>query len=303
MNDYELSIIIPHFNDPVGLSACLASLQEQHFDMQKVEVIVCDNNSDFAPTGLEEFDLNIKLVVETKRGAGPARNAGVAEARGEYLAFTDCDCLIDPDFVINGLTHMRRNGERSVLAGKIVYYPKNPHPNYVEAFDIIFAMDQEGHALKGDAATGNLWTSRSLFTEVGPFVADVAEDTDWCRRAFTAGAAFQFGADCIVRHPARATLEELRAKWRRQSAMTFNVHRKQSLFSIRWPLLCAATALSAIPHSLKAVRSDKLPRLSDRLKSVLILFWCRAFRAKIMTGFYLSGQDRIDPNKYWTNAS
>ena len=303
MNDYELSIIIPHFNDPVGLSACLASLSRRCRDRYHVEVIVCDNNSDFAPTGLEEFDLNIKLVVETKRGAGPARNAGVAEARGEYLAFTDCDCLIDPDFVKNGLTHMRRNGERSVLAGKIVYYPKNPHPNYVEAFDIIFAMDQEGHALKGDAATGNLWTSRSLFTEVGPFVADVAEDTDWCRRAFTAGAAFQFGADCIVRHPARATLEELRAKWRRQSAMTFNVHRKQSLFSIRWPLLCAATALSAIPHSLKAVRSDKLPRLSDRLKSVLILFWCRAFRAKIMTGFYLSGQDRIDPNKYWTNAS
>ncbi|WP_340148661.1 glycosyltransferase [uncultured Sneathiella sp.] len=302
MSDFELSVVIPHFNDPVGLSACLASLQKQHFDMQKVEIIICDNNSDFPPTGLEAFDLNLKLVVETKRGAGPARNAGVAEARGEYIAFTDCDCLLDPDFVKTGLAHMTQNGERSVLAGKIAYYPKNAHPNYVESFDIIYAMDQESHAVKGDAATGNLWTSRALFNEVGPFVADIAEDTDWCRRAFAAGATFQFGDDCIVNHPARATLEELRAKWRRQSAMTFNVWKKKPLFSIKWPALCAATALSAIPHSLKALRSDKFPFLSDRLKSILVLFWCRLFRAKIMTGFYLSGQEKIDPNKYWTNA-
>ena len=302
MNDFELSIVIPHFNDPSGLAACLASLERQTYDKSRFEVIICDNNSDIPPQGLEQYALNLRLVVEKKRGAGPARNAGVAIARGQFIAFTDSDCKTHPDFVEEGLSQMRDMGERGVLAGKIVYRPKDERPNSIEAFDIVFAMDQKSHALKGDAATGNLWTSRTLFNEVGPFVADLAEDTDWCQRAYAIGAEFRFGDNCIVEHPARSTFEELKAKWKRQSAMTFNAQKKSGFFTVKWPLLCFATAMSAIPHSIKALRTDKLSHLSDKLKSISILFWCRWFRARIMASFYFSGQNHIDPNKYWKNS-
>ena len=302
MEELELSIVVPHYNDPEGLAECLASLEAQTYDKSKFEVIVCDNNSDQPVKGLEAYDLNVTLIVEEKRGAAPARNAGVAIAKGKFLAFTDCDCLLDPDFVKNGLMHMFDEGKRSVMAGEIIIYPEHARPNSVEAFEITYSMDQEGYTKKGDAATGNMWTSRVLFSEVGPFYADVAEDTDWCQRAYAAGAKFHFGGDCIAKHPARSTLEELRAKWKRQSAMTFNVWKKEPRFFLKWPMLCAATAVSALPHSVKALRDKKLPYFSDKIKSILILFWCRFFRTKVMLGFYFSGLNHIDPNKYWTNS-
>ncbi|MCC3303885.1 glycosyltransferase [Sneathiella sp. HT1-7] len=302
MEELELSIVIPHYNDPAGLAECLATLEAQTYDKSRFEVIVCDNNSKEAVVGLDAYNLTVSLVVETARGAGPARNAGAAIAKGKFLAFTDCDCLLDPDFVKNGLNHMRDEGERSVMAGEIIIYPEHDRPNSVEAFEITYSMDQEGYTKKGDAATGNMWTSRALFEEVGTFHADVAEDTDWCQRAYAIGAKFHFGGDCIAKHPARATLDELRAKWKRQSAMTFNMWKKEPGFALKWPALCVATAVSAVPHSIRALKDRKLPYFADKLKSILILFWCRFFRAKIMVGFYFSGLDHIDPNKYWTNT-
>jgi glycosyltransferase involved in cell wall biosynthesis len=302
MEEYELSIVIPHYNDPEALAACLASLEAQTYDKSRFEVIICDNNSATPVTGLENRDINVSLVVEAKRGAGPARNAGIERAKGTYVAFTDCDCLLEPDFVENGLKHMRQNGLRSVLAGEIVMYPQQDSPNSVEAFDIVYSTNQEIYAAKNEAATGNLWTSLEFFKEVGPFYTGVAEDTNWCHRAFAAGATFHYGGDCIVNHPARATLEELRAKWKRQSAMTFNARRDKPGFSVKWLALCAATAASAIPHSLKALKSQKLPRLSDKIRAIMVLFWCRFFRARVMLAFYFSGLEQIDPNKYWTSA-
>jgi len=302
MEELELSIVIPHYNDPGGLAECLASLEAQTYDKRKFEVVICDNNSDIPVTGLEAYDLNVTLVVETKRGAGPARNAGVELAKGKFLAFTDCDCLIDHDFVKNGLSHMREEGLRSVMAGEVVMYSEYDRPNSIEAFDIVYSTNQENYAAKNEAATGNLWTGLAFFKEVGSFLSGVAEDTNWCHRAFAAGATFHYGGDCIVKHPARATLEELRAKWKRQSAMTFNVWKEKSGFKQKWPVLCVATAISVIPHSLKAFRSRKLSHFSDKIKAILVLIWCRFFRAKVMLGFYFSGLDHIDPNKYWTNA-
>ncbi len=302
MEELELSVIIPHYNDPAALAACLRTLEAQSADKSRFEVIVCDNNSDYPVEGLDAFDLDVRLVVETRRGAGPARNAGVEIARGKFLAFTDCDCLLEPDFVENGLRHMQREGEWSVMAGEIIIYPAGERPNAVEAFEITYSMDQKGYTKKGDAATGNMWTSRALFKKVGPFYADVAEDTDWCQRAYQAGATFHFGGDCIARHPARSTLDELRQKWKRQSAMTFNTWQKKRGFAVKWPLLCAATAFSAVPHSMRAILDHRLPLFADKMNAIKILFWCRFYRAKIMVGFYFSGLNHIDPNKYWTNS-
>ncbi|WP_334128587.1 glycosyltransferase [Sneathiella sp.] len=299
MEEFELSIVIPHYNDPVGLAACLATLETQTYDKSRFEVIVCDNDSDQSIEALNGYDINIRLIQETRRGAGPARNAGVEVARGRFLAFTDCDCLLEPDFVENGLRHLRRAGERSVMAGEIILYPEAESPNAVEAFDMVYSTNQRNNALKKEAATGNLWTSLSFFREVGPFYADVAEDTDWCKRALNKGATFLFGHDCIVRHPARKSLDELKAKWKRQSAMTFNMWKKRSNFKIKWPILCLITAFSFVPHALKALTDKKLNHLSERLKAILVLTWCRLFRAKIMVDFYISGVEHIDPNKYW----
>lgn len=300
-NGLELSIIIPHFDDPKGLAKCLESLEAQDYDKSRVEVIVCDNKSAELPEILDKYDLNVILVVEEQRGAASTRNKGALIANGQYLAFTDCDCIAESGFIKNGLAQMKKNGENSVMAGEIVIFPANNRPNLVEAFEITYSMDQEGYAKKGDAATGNMWTSRKLFHEVGVFRLGVAEDSDWCERAHAKGAKFHFGGESIVRHPARDTLKELRLKWRRQSAMTFNAWDKNVKYYLTWPFFCCLVAASSLPHSLKAIQDNRLEFTIDKIKAILILFWCRSFRAKVMMGFYLRNNNYVEPNQYWTN--
>ncbi len=298
-NNPRISLVIPHFNDLENLDQCLESIEKQTCDKEMFEVIICDNNSEHFEIDEDKYSFRLISVVETTRGAAAARNAGVEKATGTYVAFTDCDCYLDPDFLKNGLERINTYDKPVVMLGEVIIQSLEATPTPVEAFEIIFLMDQEKCARNGDGATGNLWTSKKLFEQVGNFRSGIAEDTDWCKRAAEAGASFTFAENCIVYHPARTTLHELRDKWNRQSAMTYNIYRKRPYFPIRWLLLILMTLASPFIHSLKALRSDRLEKIGDRAKAVPVLFWCRFFRARQMIQFLIKNQDSVDPVQFW----
>ena len=88
-----VSIIIPAKNAESTIRKCLNSIL--HVDYPSYELIVIDDGStDNTPKILSEYK-DIKTI--TTRGIGPskARNIAAKEAKGEYLAFTDADCVVD----------------------------------------------------------------------------------------------------------------------------------------------------------------------------------------------------------------
>ena len=57
-----------------------------------------------------------------------------------------------------------------------------------EAFECVFAFDNRAYVLdKGFTVTANLFCSRALFEDVGPFLTGVSEDLEWCMRARSKG--------------------------------------------------------------------------------------------------------------------
>ncbi len=295
----EVSIIIPHFNDQKRLENCLSSIAQQDFNLNLFEVIVCDNGSAEFKIDCSSYQFLLTTVIETKRGAAAARNAGIKVAKGRILAFTDCDCTLDTDFIKNGFDFITSLNQDSVVAGEITLASSKLVPNSVEAFEIIFLTNQEHYAKKSEAATGNLWVYKKFFHHVGEFRDGVAEDTDWCHRATKKGAKFYYAKNCKVFHPARQTLNELRSKWNRQIAMKYNSEKTGKGFFIRWPFLSIMTALSPFAHIFKALLDPKLPKITYKLKAIPILFWCRFYRAKAMLLFYLKNQEKLDPIQYW----
>lgn len=89
----RVSVIVPVHNTELYLRECLDSILSQ--TEQNIEVICVDDGStDSSPDILEEYaqaDSRIRVIREDCRGAGAARNLGLAQAQGEYLSFLDSD--------------------------------------------------------------------------------------------------------------------------------------------------------------------------------------------------------------------
>ncbi|MBA2559374.1 MAG: glycosyltransferase, partial [Propionibacteriales bacterium] len=94
----RLSVVVPVYNVESYLSACLDSLLAQSFT--DLEVVVVDDGSTDGSSAIAERYVREhdrwRLIRTTNRGLGAARNRGVAEVRGEYLAFLDSDDLLPP---------------------------------------------------------------------------------------------------------------------------------------------------------------------------------------------------------------
>ena len=96
------SIIVPTFNRPAQLAACLESLACLDYPLGRFEVIVSDDGSQTRlETLVASFSnrLDIVLAHQTHSGPAIARNKGAAQAKGDLLAFTDDDCTPAADWL------------------------------------------------------------------------------------------------------------------------------------------------------------------------------------------------------------
>lgn len=93
-----VSVILPIYNAEATLPRCLESLI--HSEMQDIEVICIDDGStDRSLEILEAYalkDLRIKVFSKSNGGVSSARNLGLGQATGEYLAFVDADDYVAP---------------------------------------------------------------------------------------------------------------------------------------------------------------------------------------------------------------
>src|SRR5579859_7287264 len=94
-----VSVIIPAFNAATNIRQTLDSVRAQTH--QAFEVIVVDDGStDNTCAVVEEFvrqDSRFRLICQANRGVGDARNAGIREARGKYIAPLDADDFWYPE--------------------------------------------------------------------------------------------------------------------------------------------------------------------------------------------------------------
>ncbi|RME40159.1 MAG: glycosyltransferase family 2 protein, partial [Deltaproteobacteria bacterium] len=103
--DPKISVIIPCLNAAATLERCLDALEHQ--TKLPFEVIVGDNGSrdgslEIVERRMRESALPLRLVHAARRGAAAARNAAAAQAKGDWLAFTDSDCIPEPAWLATG---------------------------------------------------------------------------------------------------------------------------------------------------------------------------------------------------------
>lgn len=129
-----ISIIIPVRNVENIISQCLESLKALDYPGDKYEVIIADSESDDkTPLIVEKY--GAILVSTPKRSVCAGRNEGFKVAKGDIIAFSDADCIMDRNWIKNSLKYFEDPKVAAVGGPNIT--PQNDTP-FAKAVGFVF---------------------------------------------------------------------------------------------------------------------------------------------------------------------
>ena len=96
-----VSVVVPVYNVEAYIARCIESILSQTH--RNLELILVDDGSlDHSGAicdAYAEKDSRILVIHQENAGVSKARNAGIDQAKGEYLSFVDSDDWIEPDHI------------------------------------------------------------------------------------------------------------------------------------------------------------------------------------------------------------
>jgi glycosyltransferase involved in cell wall biosynthesis len=190
-----VSVVIATFNRRDLLQACLASVSA--LDYPRFEALVCvDSLSEVSAEAVRELAGDCEkirvLVSEGRSGTSATRNAGIEQARGEIVFFTDDDVVVPSDWLARGVPHFK--DKRVVgIEGRIVYVCDGYRLRYGDRV----VENRSG----GLYMTANAAYRRESLIEAGMFDEDFPhfQDRELAHRLRERGE-IAFVEDCVVYH-------------------------------------------------------------------------------------------------------
>jgi glycosyltransferase involved in cell wall biosynthesis len=263
-----ISVIVPVRNGRPWLEQQLQALAEQECH-EPWEVVVADNNSTDESGLLVQKWANrcgkIRLVDASRaNGPGAARNAGVAVARGELLAFCDADDVVQPGWLA---AHVSALKHADVSAGVFDVWSLN---GLATPLPLSYAPPP-AMGLFGflpAAGSNNLALRLRTFEALGGFTEDLitGEDFDLSWRAQLSGHRYVSTADAIV---ARRNRQGFGAVFRRYTSYGRSgpiLYRRFRSAGLRWqPAIAFKTwvwLVVSVPRLVQPEFRDRWARIA-----------------------------------------
>jgi glycosyltransferase involved in cell wall biosynthesis len=165
-----ISVIIPTYNREKLVGEAIASILTQR--LQDFEILVIDDGStDSTLKVLSQLRYPIKVLKSNRNGPAKARNIGIQEARGDYIAFLDSDDLWEPNKLQRQLTYLRRFKHIPFVYTNVRFREKNQIKRKTLFDDVVPLRKHLLPALvSGDAiCTSTVMIKKQIFDEVGLF--------------------------------------------------------------------------------------------------------------------------------------
>lgn len=133
--ELKLSIIIPIYKVEKYVAQCLGSILDENTDTLPIEVIVVnDGTPDNSMEEVAQFERyhSLRVLNQENQGLSMARNAGFAEARGEYIWFIDSDDWLCHGAVGKVMDILNQHSEVDLVCTGLIWSYDNQKLNYVD---------------------------------------------------------------------------------------------------------------------------------------------------------------------------
>lgn len=301
----SVSVVIPAWNEEVGVVTTIRSILESNY--RNLEVIVInDGSTDNTDAAVQRYlgerrttglPTPVHYYRQDNAGKSAALNRGVNEAAGDIIVTIDADSLVDPDAIGNLVKHFENESVMAV-AGNIRIGNRARVIGLVQQLEYLFGF----YFKRADSLLNSIYVvggaaaayRREAFTELGGFDGDIiAEDLEMSVRIQDAGYANAYAPDAIVYTEGPIRLNDLlkqRLRWKFGKLHTFAKYSHLFMSTDRrhsWPLtllmLPIAVAgealflleipLLALFHHYMVTEGDYVPLLVNVGIASLVILW------------------------------
>jgi glycosyltransferase involved in cell wall biosynthesis len=154
-----VSVVIPIYNSEKSIIKCVQSVLDQTYRQFEI-IIVDDGSKDNSLFILQDFikekdlDNTVKLISQTNQGPAKARNTGVDNSQGQWIAFLDSDdywysdkleiqmnyMVQNPDVVLSSVAFQKRKFD-SDIQDKIISFEELCFKNYFNTPGVVIKAD------------------------------------------------------------------------------------------------------------------------------------------------------------------
>lgn len=213
----RISVIIPAYNAAATIGEAVHSVLAQHWENIEC-IVVNDGSTDNTAEVLEPWRDRICYIEQANGGFAAARNLGMQQARGEWIAWLDADDIFQPDKLLRQMALVRRYPEVSLVCSDFSMFDEGGErcgsglAQYYGVFSrgmtLEQAFEQHTKLANGDNAfVGNVFDAllqgnflhpptamfrKAVFEQVGPQCTSLVNATDYeyflrIARRFTVG--------------------------------------------------------------------------------------------------------------------
>lgn len=228
------SILIPSFQRPIQILACLRSIAKVNYLAGEFEVIVIDDGSEpplAEHIAMDEFRYSLKLLRQKNAGPGAARNEGASQAKGRWLAFCDDDCLPSQEW-LKGLQSALEAAPEALVGG----FTLNGCGDNIFAVANQLLIDSVCDWFSKFAPellfypSNNFACDRLLFLRLGGFDSNFSlaagEDREFCARWMASGGKLLRQTEAVLHHRHPQTLgkfTEMHFRYGRGAALLHSI--------------------------------------------------------------------------------
>lgn len=230
----DISVVMSTFNRPDVVGMALESLSAQQTTDLSYEIVVVDNNStDNTRQVVDSYmqrDSHLRYIFEKQQSFAYGRNAGLAMAQSDFIAFCDDDITVPPDWVGKLHASLTKYQEADFIGGKVLPLWKTDPPAWLAGNPSPLALQEYGRepdvvSLDNSCLIGACLTMHRRAFERADYVDTATqrvdnsvgstEDYEWEMKVWLNGGIGVYVPDviCYAEIPANRMVKPYHRRW------------------------------------------------------------------------------------------